>query len=104
MRQLLRATQCLSRAIARVSAVWQEKPQAVAVLDDEISPFDLQRVHEVARAVAHPPDRELLHAIPRDYTVDQHGGIQSVESARFAQNIADAIGAVGEERNSVGKG
>jgi cell division protein FtsA len=51
-------------------------PGVVAVLDDEISPFDLQRVHEVARAVAHPPDRELLHAIPRDYTVDHHGGIK----------------------------
>ena len=37
----------------------------VAVMDDEISSFDLQRVHEVGRAVAHPPDRELLHAIPR---------------------------------------
>ena len=47
-------------------------PGVVAVLGDEISPFDLQRVHEVARAVAHPPDRELLHAIPRDYTVDHH--------------------------------
>ena len=51
-------------------------PGVVAVLDDDISEFDLQRVHEVARAVAHPPDRELLHAIPRDYTVDHHGGIK----------------------------
>lgn len=48
----------------------------VAVLDDEISESDLQRVHEVAQAVAHPPDRELLHAIPRDYTVDHHAGIK----------------------------
>ena len=48
----------------------------VAVMDDEISSFDLQRVHEVARAVAHPPDRELLHAIPQDYIVDHHPGIK----------------------------
>ena len=48
----------------------------VAVIDDEISSFDLQRVHEVARAVAHPPDRELLHAIPQDYIVDHHPGIK----------------------------
>ena len=48
----------------------------VAVMDDEISSFDLQRVHEVARAVAHPPDRELLHAIPQDYIVDHHAGIK----------------------------
>ena len=48
----------------------------VAVMDDEISSFDLQRVHEVARAVAHPPDRELLHAIPQDYIVDHYPGIK----------------------------
>ena len=48
----------------------------VAVTDDEISWFDLQRVHEVARTVAHPPDRELLHAIPQDYIVDHRPGIK----------------------------
>jgi len=51
-------------------------PGVVAVMDDEISSFDLRRVHEVARAVAHPPDRELLHAIPQDYIVDHHPGIK----------------------------
>ena len=51
-------------------------PGVVAVSEDEVSRFDLQRVHEVARAVAHPPDRELIHAIPQDYIVDHQGGIQ----------------------------
>ena len=51
-------------------------PGVVAVMDDEVSSFDLQRVHEVARAVAHPPDREVLHAIPQDYIVDHHAGIK----------------------------
>ena len=51
-------------------------PGVVAIMDDEISIFDLRRVHEVARAVAHPPDRELLHAIPQDYIVDHHPGIK----------------------------
>ncbi len=51
-------------------------PGVVAVMDDDISSFDLRRVHEVARAVAHPPDRELLHAIPQDYIVDHHPGIK----------------------------
>ena len=51
-------------------------PGVVAVMDDEISSLDLQRVHEVARAVAHPPDRELLHAIPQDYIVDNRAGIK----------------------------
>ncbi len=42
----------------------------VAVGADEISRGDLERVHEVAGAVAFPPDRELLHAIPQEYRVD----------------------------------
>jgi cell division protein FtsA len=48
----------------------------VAVTGEEISAADLRRVHEVARAVAHPPDRELLHAIPQEYAVDHQRGIK----------------------------
>lgn len=48
----------------------------VAVGGDEIVARDVERVHEVARAVALPPDREMLHAIPQDYTVDHQGGIK----------------------------
>jgi cell division protein FtsA len=33
-------------------------------------------VHEVARAVALGPDRELLHAIPVEYVVDHQRGIK----------------------------
>ncbi len=51
-------------------------PGVVAIMDEEISSFDLRRVHEVARAVAHPPDLELLHAIPQDYIVDHQPGIK----------------------------
>lgn len=47
----------------------------VAVAAQEIVPRDIDRVHEVAQAVALPQDRELLHAVPRDYHVDYHGGI-----------------------------
>lgn len=48
----------------------------VAVQDDEITPGDLRRVHEVARAVALSPDREMLHAIPVEYVVDHQRGIK----------------------------
>lgn len=47
----------------------------VAVAAEEIVAGDIERVHEVAQAVALPQDRELLHAVPRDYYVDYHGGI-----------------------------
>jgi cell division protein FtsA len=48
----------------------------VAVGKDEILPGDLDRVHEVARAVVVPGDREMLHAIPQEYIVDAQGGIR----------------------------
>ena len=65
-------------------------PGVVAVTDDEISSFDLQRVHEVAQAVVHPPDRELLHAIPQDYIVDHRPGIKDpvgMEGTRLEADV-----------------
>ena len=48
----------------------------VAVEGEEITGTDLEGVHRVARAVALPPDREMLHALPQDYVVDHHPGIK----------------------------
>ena len=48
----------------------------VAVNGDEISKADVTRANEVARAQAIPADRELLHAIPQEYTVDRNKGIR----------------------------
>jgi cell division protein FtsA len=48
----------------------------VAVTEDEITDDDVERVHVVARAVALPPDREMLHAIPQEYRVDHQRGIK----------------------------
>ena len=48
----------------------------VAVNGDEINKADVDRANEVARAQAIPQDRELLHAIPQEYTVDKNTGIR----------------------------
>ncbi|MEP7380099.1 MAG: cell division protein FtsA [Gemmatimonadota bacterium] len=48
----------------------------VAVSGDEISRSDVERANAVARAQAMPPERELLHAIPQEYTVDKNEGIR----------------------------
>ncbi len=48
----------------------------VAVNGDEISRADVSRANEVARAQPIPGDRELLHAIPQEYTVDKNQGIR----------------------------
>ncbi len=47
----------------------------VAVSEDEVTPDDVERVHVVARAVALPPDREMIHAIPQEYRVDHQRGV-----------------------------
>src|SRR5512146_1548101 len=48
----------------------------VAVSHDEINKSDVDRANEVARAQSIPQDRELLHAIPQEYTVDKNVGIR----------------------------
>jgi len=48
----------------------------VAVSGDEITRSDVERANAVARAQSIPPERELLHAIPQEYTVDRNEGIR----------------------------
>jgi cell division protein FtsA len=48
----------------------------VAVSEDDVTTDDVERVHVVSRAVALPPDREMLHAIPQEYRVDRQRGIK----------------------------
>ncbi len=48
----------------------------VAVNGEEITRADVERANDVARAQAIPADRELLHAIPQEYTVDRNRGIR----------------------------
>jgi cell division protein FtsA len=48
----------------------------VAVNGEEITRADVERANDVARAQAIPADRELLHAIHQEYTVDRNRGIR----------------------------
>ncbi len=48
----------------------------VAVAQDEITPDDIFRAIESARTVSIPPSREILHVIPRQFSVDTQGGIK----------------------------
>jgi cell division protein FtsA len=47
-----------------------------SVTGAEISKADIDRANAVARAQAIPQDRELIHAIPQEYTVDKNLGIR----------------------------
>src|SRR5919112_1888355 len=48
----------------------------VAVNGEEITKADVDRANAVARAQQIGQDRELLHAIPQEYTVDKNQGIR----------------------------
>jgi len=49
---------------------------AVAEPEKEISPNDIDRVIEAAKAISLPSSREILHVLPRGYIVDGQEGIK----------------------------
>ncbi len=48
----------------------QNSPGIVPIRDGEVTYADLDRVLEAAKAVAIPADQRILHAIPREYVLD----------------------------------
>ena len=48
----------------------------VAIRDREVRPGDIERVIEAAKAVSIPHDREILHVVPREFSIDQQDGIK----------------------------
>ena len=48
----------------------------VAIRDREVRPTDIERVIEAAKAVSIPQDREILHVVPREFSIDQQDGIK----------------------------
>src|SRR3990167_5450562 len=48
---------------------------AVSGEDSEITPEDIARVNEAARATSLPSSREIIHVIPREFIVDKQRGI-----------------------------
>lgn len=48
----------------------------VAVKDKEVRMADVLRVHETARAVPLPQDREIIHVLPQEYIVDDQDGVR----------------------------
>lgn len=47
----------------------------VAIKNKEVTPQDIDRVLEAAKAVAVPQDRSVLHVLPREYKIDNQEGI-----------------------------
>lgn len=43
----------------------------------EITPFEIERVLESARSVRLPVEKEIIHAIPQEYAIDEQDGIKN---------------------------
>jgi cell division protein FtsA len=52
---------------------------AITHPDREITEDDIERVKDQARVIVLPPDRIILHAIPRSYSIDGQNGIKHPE-------------------------
>lgn len=49
---------------------------AISRADQEISEEDISRAMKAAEAVSLPPNREIIHVIPKEFIVDAEGGIR----------------------------
>ncbi len=90
---------------------------AVSTPEGEITPSDLQRVIDAARAVSISSSREIIHVLPRNYTVDGQEGIKDpigmtgvrlevdthiiTASATSIRNMEKALGEVGVDVDAI---
>ena len=69
-----------------------------------ITDNDVERVIEAARAVALPMDRELLHVLPQEFTVDEETGVHEpvgLTGLRLEADVHIITGAVASAQNIV---
>ncbi|MCB0325243.1 MAG: cell division protein FtsA [Bdellovibrionales bacterium] len=76
----------------------------VAVKNKEVTPKDVERVIDAARAVAIPMDREILHILPQEYIVDEQDGIREplgMSGVRLEAKVHIVTGSVSSAQNIV---
>lgn len=76
----------------------------IALKDKEVSPADVKRVIDAARAVAIPLDREVLHIIPQEYIIDDQDGIRDplgMSGVRFEAKVHIVTGAISSAQNII---
>ena len=71
----------VSRVVASLGGAHIESQNSRGVVavsnpEGEISQSDISRVIDAARAISQPSTREIIHVIPRNYTVDGQEGIK----------------------------
>ncbi len=76
----------------------------IAIKNREITEADIKRVISAASAVAIPMDREVIHVIPQEFIVDDHGGIKDpigMFGVRLEGKVHIVTGAVTSAQNII---
>jgi len=74
----------------------------VAIRDDEVTPNDVERVIDAARAVAIPADQKILHILPQEFIIDEQEGIREpvgMSGVRLEAKVHMVSGAVSAAQN-----
>ncbi len=76
----------------------------VAIKDKEVSPADVDRVIDAARAVAIPADQKILHILPQEFIIDNQEGIREpvgMSGVRLEAKVHMVTGAVSAAQNII---
>jgi cell division protein FtsA len=76
----------------------------VAVKDREVSPQDVRRVIDAAKAIAIPLDREVIHILPQEFVVDDQDGVKDpigMSGVRLEAKVHIVTAAVTSAQNIV---
>ncbi len=76
----------------------------VAVKSREVAANDIKRVIDAARAVAIPPDREIIHVLPQEFIVDEQDGIMEplgMSGVRLEAKVHIVTGAMTSTQNVI---
>lgn len=76
----------------------------VAIRDQEVTPDDITRVMEAAKAVPIPADQKILHILPQEFMIDHQGGIREpvgMAGIRLETKVHLVTGAVGAAQNII---
>ena len=77
---------------------------AVTGRDREITREDVERVIDAAKAIVIPMDREVVHVIPQEFTVDQQDGVRDpvgMMGVRLEAEVHIITGAVSSAQNII---
>ncbi|MDD3518030.1 MAG: cell division protein FtsA [Chromatiales bacterium] len=74
----------------------------VAIKEKEVTPGDVERVIDAARAVAIPADQRILHVLPQEFIIDSQDGIKEpvgMSGVRLEAKVHLVTGAVSAAQN-----